>query len=150
MIWDRSMTPRQRLSPCRCSAAARLKLPPLFPTHHPPRERRNGSNKNRPCFVQENRDLGSFQDPETAARAHDVALLRLRGDAVREEDLNFPPGNYDQAAVREVQQAPVAEYLSILHQYGSIGDRRNSRRPPPRPPRPPSPILKPMCRDLEM
>ena len=78
-------------------------------------------------LLQEQCDLGSFQDPETAARAHDVALLRLRGNSLQVGDLNYPRGRYDQDALAEVQQAPVAEYLGTLHRYGMIGDRRNSR-----------------------
>lgn len=77
--------------------------------------------------LQEQQDLGLFADPVTAAKAHDVALLRLRGNEVDEEDLNFPSSSYDEEATEEIKQAPVSEFVSTLHKYGKIGNRRNSR-----------------------
>lgn len=76
--------------------------------------------------MQKERALGSFQDPETAARARDVALLRSDG-STPEEYLNFPRSDYDEKQLRDVRQAPVAEFLATLHKFGVFGDRRSSR-----------------------
>ena len=78
-------------------------------------------------LLQEEQVLGTFQDAETAARVHDVAVLRLQGRDARRQALNFLAESYGERQMQAVRQAPVSEFLASLHQYGLIGNRRNSR-----------------------
>ena len=79
------------------------------------------------CSFQGRQDLGQFSDPIVAAKAHDVALLKLLGKEVTAEMLNFPPTSYNTKASRDLKQAPVSELLASLHRYGKFGEKRNSR-----------------------
>lgn len=74
--------------------------------------------------MQEEKVLGAFQDSETAAKAFDVAYLRIHGNNVKDEDLNFPKANYEQS---QLEGGSVAEYLAALASFGDSGQRRNSR-----------------------
>ena len=70
--------------------------------------------------------MGSFSSRERAARAHDVALLRLHG-LQTQLPTNYPVAQYRDELADGIAQAPVAEFLVALQRHGAFGDRRTSR-----------------------
>lgn len=66
--------------------------------------------------------LGSFDSEEAAARAHDVATLRLHGDGKK---INFPKECYEK--IEELKQLPPAEFILTMQRYAAFGNKKNSR-----------------------
>ena len=87
--------------------------------------------------------------PSTAARAHDVATLRIRSEAVPgglcpepEEDqpsgaqglqakaaahsTNYPPSMYEEG-MQETRHASIADFIVALQRHGALESQRASR-----------------------
>ena len=75
---------------------------------------------------QEEKEVGVFHDPEVAAKARDVALLRVHGNSIKPEELNFP-NSYDESALAACQEIPVSAFIEGLSQHGVQTARRSSR-----------------------
>eukprot|EP00884_Botryococcus_braunii_P004842 jgi/Botrbrau1/14359/Bobra.0014s0014.1 len=70
------------------------------------------------------RFLGTFPDADTAARAHDVALLHARG---AHSDTNFKAHEY-MPDVEELQKdMSLTEFIIALQRFGAFGSGRHSR-----------------------
>lgn len=67
--------------------------------------------------------LGLFDSPEAAARAHDVALLKLRDGGGAESggdgELNYPQSDY--AGMENLRDVPVSNFLNALKQESIFG-----------------------------
>ncbi|KAK9820595.1 hypothetical protein WJX72_012104 [[Myrmecia] bisecta] len=67
--------------------------------------------------------VGSFDTETKAARAHDIAALRIHGPTAR---TNYPAPEYSEG-MAETKQASVAEFIVALQRHGAFGGCRNSR-----------------------
>jgi hypothetical protein len=73
--------------------------------------------------------LGSFASPVTAARAHDVAALRMGSDEPSQQHgvgTNFPAAAY-QEGLQETRAAGVADFVVALQRIGAFESQRGSR-----------------------
>ena len=80
--------------------------------------------------------LGSFASPDTAARAYDVAALRMHADAADcqaapEEQhgsvqTNYPAASYA-TGMQAAREGGAAEFVTALQRIGALETQRGSR-----------------------
>eukprot|EP00951_Prasinocladus_malaysianus_P038408 scaffold421687_cov51-Prasinocladus_malaysianus.AAC.4 len=70
---------------------------------------------------REDKELGHFPSAEQAARAHDVAILKLhKRDEVDPSELNYPAQDYEGDEMQSVRDLSPSQFLLMLNQYSSV------------------------------